>query len=212
MRPPSGVRLHALCPSCGSLERHRLQYLVLEDLARTVRFRDLRVLHVAPEPFFERWFRKRCGRYETADLQMRGVDHRADLTSLSFADATYDLVYASHVLEHIREDRRALSEIRRVLSPGGLTILPVPRVAERTVEYPAPNPHESHHVRAPGPDYFDRYRQYFDDVVLHRSGDFDERFQVFVYEDRTSWPTTLMPHRPPMAGTRHEDIVPVSRA
>ena len=125
------------------------------------------------------------------------------------ADASYDLVYASHVLEHIRDDEAALREIRRILRPRGLAVLPVPIVAPATVEYPAPSPFETFHVRAPGADYFDRYRRHFARVDVHGSGDFDPRHQLFVHEDRSGYPSARMPHRPPMAGDRHPDYVPV---
>lgn len=209
VHPDTGRRLHARCPDCGALERHRLQRLVLDQLSAGGAFAAMRVLHVAPEPCFREWFRGRVAAYETADLARRDVDHRVDLTALPFADATYDLVFASHVLEHIRDDEVALREIRRVLKPGGLALLPVPIVAPATVEYPAPNPFESLHVRAPGPDYFDRYRRHFARVELRGSDDFDPRHQLYIYEDRSAPDPRRFPHRPPMPGDRHPDVVPV---
>lgn len=92
---------------------------------------------------------------------MHGVDHNVDLQELPFEDQTYDFVFASHVLEHIPNDEKAISEIRRILKPNGIAILPVPLVAEKTIEYSEPNPNETYHVRAPGFDYFDRYDRYF---------------------------------------------------
>jgi SAM-dependent methyltransferase len=49
-----------------------------------------------------------------------------DLTSIDLPDSSKTLVWCSHVLEHIPNDRKALSEIFRVLAPGGLLILQVP--------------------------------------------------------------------------------------
>ncbi|MGH9507921.1 MAG: class I SAM-dependent methyltransferase, partial [Terriglobales bacterium] len=109
------------------------------------------MLHVAPEPFLRTLLAPSFARYETADIEMRGVDHRADLRRLPFPNASYDFVFASHVLEHIAEDEVAVAEIRRVLKPAGIAVLPVPVVSPRTIEYPAPNPREAGHVRAPGP-------------------------------------------------------------
>jgi len=170
------------------------------------------MLHVAPEPFLRDFFVTRFGTYETADLHMEGVDHRIDLCHLPFVDATYDCVFASHVLEHIEDDTSALREIRRVLRPNGIAILPVPLVSERTIEYPEPNPNESNHVRAPGPDYFDRYRAYFARVDTYQSDMFPEKYQLFIYEDRTAWPTPECPLRLPMQGKRHIEVVPVCHA
>lgn len=204
--PETGLRRHATCPQCTAGERHRLQWLVFQHLARYYPFESMMMLHFAPESFFKSRFAKLVGRYETADLTGKAVDHQEDLTHLSMADGTIDLIFASHVLEHIRDDEAAIREIRRVLKPGGLAILPVPIVAEKTVEYPAPG--ESGHFRAPGPDYFDRYRRHFARVELHSSSDFDAKYQTWVYEDRSHRPASML-YRPTMAGTKHLDIVPV---
>jgi Methyltransferase domain len=75
----------------------------------------LRMLHVAPEVFFREFFSQRFGRYETADLKMKSADHIVDLQHLPFEDNTSDFFYASHVLEHVPDDRKAISEIRRIL-------------------------------------------------------------------------------------------------
>jgi SAM-dependent methyltransferase len=50
----------------------------------------------------------------------------ASLHGLPFADDTFDLVLANHVIEHLPDVRQALSEIRRVLHPRGLLIIGVP--------------------------------------------------------------------------------------
>ena len=192
------------------MERHRLQYLVLESLLKELPVASMSILHFAPETFFQDYFSQRFGRYETADLFMTGVDHKVDLTNLPFEDESYDMVFASHVLEHIHDDRKALREIRRILQPEGVAVLPVPLVAERTIEYSEPNPHEADHVRAPGyADYFDRYRAIFSRVDLSASDSFPERYQLYVYEDRTDYPMPTIPWRTPMRGHRHVDIVPV---
>jgi SAM-dependent methyltransferase len=50
----------------------------------------------------------------------------ADAMALPFASASLDCVVALDVLEHVEDDERALSEIRRVLRPGGVFIFMVP--------------------------------------------------------------------------------------
>ncbi|HEU6449228.1 MAG TPA: class I SAM-dependent methyltransferase [Verrucomicrobiae bacterium] len=170
------------------------------------------MLHFAPEPFLRNFFSSRFGKYETADLCMRGVDYHVDIQRLPFNDASYDFIYASHVLEHIPDDRKAIHEIRRVLKPNGIAVLPVPVVCEKTIEYSEPNPLEADHVRAPGFDYFDKYKQRFQHVDLHTSDKQPEQFQLFIYEDRSIWPTRECPLRPPMHGERHVDVVPVCYA
>lgn len=60
---------------------------------------------------------------EAAGLRERGYTVIADLAD---ATATYDVVYALNVLEHIEHDAAALSGLRRVLSPDGVVVIYVP--------------------------------------------------------------------------------------
>ena len=51
------------------------------------------------------------------------------------------------------------------MKPNGIAILPVPVIVKKTIEYPAPNPNEANHVRAPGYDYWDRISRKWSDEV-----------------------------------------------
>jgi predicted SAM-dependent methyltransferase len=204
---PDTIREHSLCPQCGSLERHRLQYLVMKTLGAQMDFSRMSLLHVAPERVFRELFSKWFRHYTTADLARADVRSQSDLRALPFADKSFDCVYASHVLAHIKEDDRALSEIQRVLTPSGIAILPVPIVSVITIEYP--HAYEFGHVRAPGVDYLEKYTKYFAKVKTWSSHDFPSKYQVFIYEDRTVWPTPERPLAHPMAGEKHMDIIPV---
>jgi ubiquinone/menaquinone biosynthesis C-methylase UbiE len=55
------------------------------------------------------------------------VSIRASVYELPFADASFDCVIISEVLEHLGEDDRALAEIARILKPGGTLAASVPR-------------------------------------------------------------------------------------
>ena len=172
----------------------------------------LKMLHFAPEKSFRQMFSQQFAKYETADLFMEGVNHKVDIQDLPFEDGTYDFIFASHVLEHIRDDRRAIKEIHRTLRPNGIAVLSVPIVCDKTIEYPEANPYEAGHVRAPGVDYFERCKEYFGRVEIHGSDSFPPKYQTFVYEDRTGWPIPACPLRPPMQGTKHADFVAVCYA
>lgn len=52
---------------------------------------------------------------------------RGNAYALPFADAMFDRIVAAEILEHLREDRDAMSELARVLKPGGLIAVSVPR-------------------------------------------------------------------------------------
>ena len=45
---------------------------------------------------------------------------------LPFADGAFDLVWASEVIEHVSDTARWLSEVRRVLTPGGVLLITTP--------------------------------------------------------------------------------------
>jgi SAM-dependent methyltransferase len=54
------------------------------------------------------------------------LDLFADAACLPFRDAMFDTVLCTEVLEHLPQPERCLSELRRVLCPGGKLILSVP--------------------------------------------------------------------------------------
>jgi SAM-dependent methyltransferase len=154
---------------CESLERHRLHWVYLRERTDLLDGRPRRLLHVAPEAVLERKLRGLPGvRYVSADLADPHAMLRLDVMRLAFADAAFDAVLCSHVLEHVADDRAAMRELRRVLRPGGLALLAVPPIrAERTAEDPSEaDPAERRrrfghpdHVRRYGRDYADRLRE-----------------------------------------------------
>lgn len=70
-----------------------------------------------------------CAAAKTAGMANVGFV-AGDVYDLHFADATYDVVYAHQVLQHLRHPVAALAEMRRVCRPGGV-------VAARDGDYPA---------------------------------------------------------------------------
>ncbi len=157
-------RPNALCPNCLSLERHRLIWLYLQE--KTNFFgSQLRVLHIAPEACFIKRFEKIHGdQYITADIESPLAKVKMDIHEIPFPENTFDAVLCNHVLEHVRDDIKAMSEIDRVLKPGGFAILQVPffsPVQEVTFEDNSiTNPREREkifgqddHVRKYGHDY-----------------------------------------------------------
>jgi SAM-dependent methyltransferase len=128
-------RPNALCWRCGSHERHRAQWLLLER--RPELLADARsLLHLAPEWALARRLR-RVGNlnYVTADLQRRDVDLCLDLTAVDLPDACFDAVICSHVLEHIKDDAAAMTELRRITATGGWCMVMVPLDLSRSVTY-----------------------------------------------------------------------------
>ena len=51
---------------------------------------------------------------------------------MDLPDGSFDLILCSYVLEHVPDDRAAMSELRRVLAPGGLCLVLTPYRPEAT--------------------------------------------------------------------------------
>jgi SAM-dependent methyltransferase len=120
------IRPNALCPGTLSLERHRLLWLYLQ-FKTTLLTDTLKVLHIAPEQVFYKKFKSFTNwDYTTTDLYSPLADIKADICALPFEDETFDLILCNHVLEHIPDDHKAMSELYRVLKKGGTLIAQVP--------------------------------------------------------------------------------------
>lgn len=166
---PAGIkqRPNATCPVCGSLERHRMLWKYFQEETDLLSGIQKKMLHIAPEPCFFRQFRKVSAiDYLTADL-VNPAMVQMDITNIQFPNNSFDVIYCSHVLEHIPDDRKAMQELARVLKPSGWAILQVPMGSQPTQEdLSITDPQErtrrygqSDHVRMYGPDYKDRLEQ-----------------------------------------------------
>jgi SAM-dependent methyltransferase len=162
-------RPRARCIWCSSLERHRLVWLYFQRKTNILDGATKRMLHVAPEKCFERRLRRTFGsKYVTADLRQSGVNLCTNVMELALPDNRFDVVYCSHVLEEVPDDRRAMRELRRVLRGDGLAVLLVPLSGnERTLEDPSIISGadkkrmygQDYNLRFYGADYPDRLRE-----------------------------------------------------
>jgi len=94
---------------------------------------------------------------------------KMDIHNIQYPDNTFDVIFCNHVLEHVTNDIQCMSELYRVLKPGGWAIMQVPLdpTKEITDEDPTlEDPEERKrrfgqydHVRLHGRDYPDRLRQ-----------------------------------------------------
>jgi SAM-dependent methyltransferase len=121
-----GYRLNATCPACRSSDRERLIYLYLKNKTSLL-FGKAKILHVAPEPNLRKVLMARPSiDYVSADLNPGAAMVKMDITAIQYEDDWFDVIICNHVLEHVPNDRQAMSEIFRVLKPGGWSILQVP--------------------------------------------------------------------------------------
>lgn len=177
----------AQCVHCNALERHRFLWLFLSRKTDLFDGRPKTVLHVAPEPSFEPKLRERLGdSYLTADLFRTDTMVTMDIQSIAYPDESFDVIYCSHVLEHVPDDRKAIGEFYRTLTRDGWAILLVPITAEKTFEDasitdPAERERvfgQDDHVRQYGPDYADRLREAGFKVSITRVEDLAEDGEV----------------------------------
>ena len=133
----------ARCPQCGSIARDRFMHWCFTsrtadtELART----GLRLLETSPRlgddyrSWMRRWYDYRASDF---DLSAHRADVQIDLQNIDLPDASLDVVLSSHVLEHVPDTHRALSELFRVISPRGRLYLQIPLAWGRTFVPPEP--------------------------------------------------------------------------
>jgi SAM-dependent methyltransferase len=141
--------------------------------------RRVRLLHFAPEPSLRSWLANAVNvNYVTADIAQRGVSTLLDMTALGVRDQAFDVVVASHVLEHVEDDHVAMCELLRILRPGGTALVMVPRDASLAVTFEDPTIttpearqaayRQADHVRLYGRDFEHRLRSAGFEVELVR--------------------------------------------
>jgi hypothetical protein len=130
------------CPACEATDRERLTALYLVEMFSAFEpSRRYRLLEFAPSPGLRTLFRRyRFLDYRSADLDRDDVQDNVDITDMRiYADRSFDVVLCSHVLEHVREDRKAMLELHRILKADGFGVVLVPLLSnvEETQEDPA---------------------------------------------------------------------------
>lgn len=139
-----GRRNYMRCIKCGSSDRERLIYLYLKDYVHAFEGKGKTVLHIAPEPHIASVFREESScRYFAGDSFAEGYQYpnyvqNMNVLNLPFDSDQFDIVICNHVLEHVPNDKQAMSELQRVLRPSGIALLQVPisYELEHTIEDP----------------------------------------------------------------------------
>ena len=170
-----GRRKNMLCPSCLSTDRDRLIYFYLTTI-KELPNKEVTLLHVSPEHSIKDYLTtfQNINYYSGDKFEERyqgfyydKTTFSLDLINLKFPNEYFDIIICNHVLEHIKEDQKALQEIKRVLKYEGWAILQVPIACEneKTIEYQKMSSQkrrniygQSDHMRLYGLDYPDRLR------------------------------------------------------
>ena len=137
----AGRRKNVVCPACASSDRDRLLFAYFEQ-NQNLLTSETRVLHIAPEPELSRYLSKKVNSYYVSGMKYHEGFYYSrnvvlfDILHLPFENNAFGLLVCNHVLEHIENEKLALSEIMRVLKPGGSAILQVPwsPLLEKTYE------------------------------------------------------------------------------
>lgn len=118
------------CPHCGANDRNRLYALYFRQKYDSLKKDSLKynLLDVAPDRLLSTHvLKQKFINYRSVDKFMDGVDDKADITNLDiYEDNTFDIILCSHVLEHVSDDRKAISELYRVMKKGGFGLFMVP--------------------------------------------------------------------------------------
>lgn len=158
-------RKNALCPICGSLERHRFVWVFFEKFTNLFNLPSKRFLHIAPEACLSKRLSNAAGvNYISSSFSPGKAMITMDIRKTGFPNESFDVIYCSHVLEHIEEDFIAILELNRILDRKGWAIFQVPILNQPTYEdfsIKSPKQRElafgqKDHVRKYGIDFKDR--------------------------------------------------------
>lgn len=130
---------HYTCSVCGASDRDRLYALFLDDYFK--KNNAVKLLDIAPAGSLKTFIKRYAGvAYRSMDLYMDDVDDKLDITDMHlYKDEQFDFFICSHVLEHIPDDKKAMSELYRVLKRGGkgIAMVPINLLSEKTLEDPS---------------------------------------------------------------------------
>lgn len=129
------------CPICGASDRDRLYALYFNSESSQID-KTIYLLDIAPSLSLQRHIKSEYQHviYRSADLFMTNVDDIVDITNMEiYADSSFDFFICSHVLEHIENDKKAMSELYRILKPGGRGIAMVPILLSLEEDYENPS-------------------------------------------------------------------------
>ena len=160
------------CWKCRAQDREKLLYLYLRDIENIFDGHPVKMLHIAPEYNIAKRILEAknvdytCGDYFAKGYMYPPYVQNMNVLCLPSSDNTFDIVMCNHVFEHIEDDKKAMTEIYRVLKNGGRAILQVPisKQLDKTLEDPVVKTAEerflkfgqSDHLRLYGLDYQNR--------------------------------------------------------
>lgn len=128
------------CPHCGSHDRERHLRLYFDRLGLWSLLADANVLHIAPEKNLSEVIEASgSALYVRGDLYpVDETVQKIDLENVKFPNDTFNFIICNHVLEHVADLSTVLSEVHRVLKPGGRFVCQTPYAARLSRRFEDP--------------------------------------------------------------------------
>lgn len=140
-----------MCCECGSLERHRAIFKCYElflkscpsILNQSIAIQFAKDVSIKPE-WFKSW-----------DYSEYGGHNTLDIMDLSLPDNSVDWFILNHILEHVSNEKIAITELARVLTNTGVIqiTVPSPLFSFETIDWGYPDPSKILHYREYGADF-----------------------------------------------------------
>ncbi len=112
-----------LCPKCGSLARARRLWSLLEN-----EIQEKKILHFSPSKSIRTKIESLSHTdYITSDYAGEfDAAKQLNIESIDEPDDEFDFVICYHILEHVKNDIKAMKELKRVIKPEGVCIIQTP--------------------------------------------------------------------------------------
>ena len=117
------IRQDIICPACQSLPRHRILASWCQDNLNLLT--NNKILYFSLETSMMLWFKRNGIPVTSADL-FNSADLKLDIELIDQPDNVWNVVFCNHVLEHVNNYKKALAELKRILTPGGKLICSFP--------------------------------------------------------------------------------------
>ena len=143
-------RSDEVCPNCGAMRRHRDNFVAMRRAGLFQLPVRSRILMVSIDPYLSKLRRRFSVTVLIKQPDIAGTIY-GDICKPPFTEKSFEAVIATHVLEHVHNDAKAVAMIYQLLTPGGIFVSNVPCGTEpETNEFGRPDPKQHGHWRLYG--------------------------------------------------------------
>jgi SAM-dependent methyltransferase len=113
-----------LCPKCGSTQRNRRFWQVIQSELKD----NVSILDFSPSKCLHDKFKSlKSVHYVSTDFANEFIaDKKYDITNINTPSESFDIVICYHILEHIENDSKAISELGRIIKKDGKCYIQTP--------------------------------------------------------------------------------------